>query len=133
MLEQLKKEWKIQRGDIYGLVGGTCGAFVFGMVLVFIILKLDDDPNKTYFCMGTLMAVVGAAVIMLVMRGVTYPMSLQVAISMGRTRREYIFAYLVMSVLLAAVCVAVVWALYAFESWLYPMLYPICVAAGISA
>ena len=66
--------------------------FLFGEILLFLIMFLEDDPG-TWFCMGTVIALVMLLVTTVLFYGVGYTGAFSLALSMNCTRRRFLLDY----------------------------------------
>lgn len=122
MLKQFAMDWKLNRSSFFVLLAIQLGAFLFGAVLVFAIMKLDSDPGA-WFCMGTLMAAIALAGITLLCYGFGYAQEFNVALSMGRTRAAFMGAYALRTVLQLLAGYVLLLGLYRLELAVYPLLF----------
>ena len=63
--------------------------FLFGEILLFLIMFLEDDPGS-WFCMGTVIALVMLLVTTVLFYGVGYTGAFSLALSMNCTRRRFL-------------------------------------------
>lgn len=66
--------------------------FLFGEILLFLIMFLDDNPGP-WFCMGTAIALVMLLVTTVLFYGVGYTGAFSLALSMNCTRRRFVLGY----------------------------------------
>ena len=92
MLQQFSKDLRLHKNSMLGQLLGLVGAFVFGVILVAIIMFTDDDPGS-WFCMGTLIACLVLVAAVLFTSAFSYPQEFMLALSMGRTRKEFLVSY----------------------------------------
>ena len=92
MLQQFSKDLRLHKNSMLGQLLGLVGAFVFGVILVAIIMFTDDDPGS-WFCMGTLIACLVLVAAVLFTSAFSYPQEIMLALSMGRTRKEFLVSY----------------------------------------
>lgn len=92
MLQQFSKDLRLHKNSMLGQLLGLVGAFVFGVILVAIIMFTDDDPGS-WFCMGTLIACLVLVAAVLFTSAFSYPQEFMLALSMGRTRKEFMVSY----------------------------------------
>ena len=122
MLKQFAMDWKLNRSSFFVLLAIQLGAFLFGAVLVFAIMKLDSDPGA-WFCMGTLMAAIALIAVTLLCYGFGYAQEFNVALSMGRTRAAFMGAYALRTVLQLLAGYVLLLGLYRLELAVYPLLF----------
>ena len=92
MLQQFLKDIRLHRNGTLALLLILLGAFVFGVILVALVMTFDDDPGS-WFCMGTLMACLVLVAAALFTSAFGYPQEFMLALSMGRTRKEFMVSY----------------------------------------
>ena len=92
MLQQFSKDFRLHKNGLFALLGVLVAGFLFGAVLVAIIMHTDDDPGS-WFCMGTLMACLVLVAVELFTSAFGYPQEFMLALSMGRTRKEFMLSY----------------------------------------
>lgn len=98
MFQQFSKDIRLQKNSILYLLAFLLGAFVFGMVMVFIIMSIEDDPGA-WFCMGTLIAALVLVAAEVFISAFGYPQEFMLALSMGRTRKDFLFSYYLRQIL----------------------------------
>jgi len=98
MLQQLSKDIRLHKTGFLALLGIQIGAFLFGMVMVAIIMATDEDPGS-WFCMGTLMASLVLVAVGLFTGAFSYPQEFMLALSMGRTRKTFMVSYYLRTIL----------------------------------
>ncbi len=123
MLQQFKKDFRLNCKTFLILQTGLLGAFLFGVILVTIIMNVDDDPGS-WFCMGTLLACVVLCFVSLTSYAFGYFQEFQLALSMGRGRMAFLGAYALRLVIHFAVGYAIILGLHQLELALYPVLFP---------
>ena len=79
-------------GSFFGNLLLIVLGFLFGEILLFLIMFLEDDPG-TWFCMGTVIALVMLLVTTVLFYGVGYTGAFSLALSMNCTRRRFILDY----------------------------------------
>ena len=79
-------------GSFFGNLLLIVLGFLFGEILLFLIMFLDDDPG-TWFCMGTVIALVMLLVTTVLFYGVGYTGAFSLALSMNCTRRRFLLDY----------------------------------------
>lgn len=121
MLTQLKKELHIHLKDIAVKLIIPVGVFLVGVVMVILIMA--TDPGDDWFCMGTLLALIFTVAINIII-GFSYCSEFMLALSMSRTRKEFILTYFFRQLLIQAVGYLMVLLLHRAELALYSVLYP---------
>ena len=79
-------------GSFFGNLLLIVLGFLFGEILLFLIMFLDDNPGS-WFCMGTTIALVMVLVTTVLFYGVGYTGAFSLALSMNCTRRRFILDY----------------------------------------
>ena len=79
-------------GSFFGNLLLIVLGFLFGEILLFLIMFLEDDPG-TWFCMGTVIALVMLLVTTVLFYGVGYTGAFSLALSMNCTRRRFLLDY----------------------------------------
>lgn len=123
MLRQLITDLKLNKQEFLVTFLMELGGFLFGVILVNIIMRVDDDPGS-WFCMGTLLALVMGLVMLFFLGGFGYSGEFQLALSMGRTRGAFMGSYALRLVLRAIAAYAAVLVFYRVELAIYPVLFP---------
>ena len=116
------KHWKVNRSGMLMMLAFQLGLFLMGVVMVLgINAFLNDDQD--YAAIGGMMALMATLFGGLV-RGSGGMNRYRMAVSMGQTRRSYMLADPVVTVLNTVIGIAFAWLLNKFEIWLYGILYP---------
>ena len=79
-------------GSFFGNLLLIVLGFLFGEILLFLIMFLEDDPGS-WFCMGTVIALVMLLVTTVLFYGVGYTGAFSLALSMNCTRRHFLLDY----------------------------------------
>lgn len=79
-------------GSFWGLLLMIAAGFVFGEILLFLIMYTDSDPGP-WFCMGTVFALILLLVTTILFYGISYTSEFSLALSMGCTRRRFVLQY----------------------------------------
>ena len=79
-------------GSFFGNLLLIVLGFLFGEIMLFLIMFLEDDPG-TWFCMGTVIALVMLLVTTVLFYGVGYTGAFSLALSMNCTRRRFLLDY----------------------------------------
>ena len=79
-------------GSFFGNLLLIVLGFLFGEILLFLIMFLEDDPGS-WFCMGTVIALVMLLVTTVLFYGVGYTGAFSLALSMNCTRRRFLLDY----------------------------------------
>lgn len=123
MLQQLKRLWSLQKRDYAIYVPVVLGLYLFGVALFSLILRFSEEET-TYFYLGTIMGLGGLALVIFLKHGFIGNIQFQLAISMQQTRRQYLAADLLYSVLELAAGYVLMRGLYQVEIGLYHWLFP---------
>lgn len=86
-----------------------------------------DKEADSWFCLGTMMALVATTILVLFIGGFGYSGEFQLAIAMGRTRGAFMGSYALRLLLQIGVSYLLALALYRVELAVYPLFFP---AAG---
>lgn len=79
-------------GSFFGNLLLIALGFLFGEILLFLIMFLDDNPGS-WFCMGTAIALVMLLVTTVLFYGMGYTGAFSLALSMNCTRRRFLLDY----------------------------------------
>lgn len=123
MLQQFILDWKLNKKSFFAMLAVLPCIFLFGFVMVLLIMTQDEDPGS-WFCMGTMLAAVALCFLSLLTYAISYFQQMQLALSMGRRRKDFLAAYALRMVLFLVVGYAVVLALYQMEIALYSSFFP---------
>jgi len=97
--------------------------FLVGLTMVLIINTfLNEDPD--YACMGTMFVLCGTAVGVFARGNLSGCTRFSLAVSMGQTRRSYLFFDSLITLLTGLLGVAAAWCAYQVENRLYAAIYP---------
>lgn len=122
MLQQFSKDIRLHKSGLFTLLGMLMIAFLFGVILVAVIMYTDDDPGS-WFCMGTLMACLVLVACSLFLTAFSYPQEFMLALSMGRTRKAFMASYCLRLFLQLLVGWLLVLVLYQIELKSYTLMY----------
>ncbi len=119
---ELKRNFSLSWDVFLFQLVSMLGAFLFGVLLVTLIVKLGGE--STWICLGTVIAM-GAMVIFTVIVGLTsYLVEFRICLSMGGTRRGFLLYYALRQVLTLAVSYVFIRLLYMGECALYGAVFP---------
>ena len=116
------KHLKANRDGVWIMLMFQAGLFLFGFLIVVCINAFVND-ERDYAAIGSMMALM-AIVFGGLVRGSGGAARYRTAVSMGSTRRSYMLADPVVTVLNCLVGVGFAWVLNKFELWVYTLLYP---------
>lgn len=122
MLKQLKIDLKLYEEDYMALPVLIPGVFLFGVGLLCLIMFTVNNDGS-WVTMGTLMAF-GCLIFFAVLFFSKYYQEFMIALSMGRTRKGFLFSYAMRSLLWLALGYAMVLVLYRVELMLGARLFP---------
>lgn len=123
MLKQFTIDLKLQKSVFLVNLAAELGGFLFGFLIVNLVMRLDDDPGS-WFCMGTMMALVVSVVFVFFYGSFGYSGEFQVAIAMGRTRMAFMGSYALRLLMQLLADYVVLLGLYHLELAVYPLLFP---------
>lgn len=121
MLNQLKMDLKIHSKSTFGKALIPLLGMAMGMFMVWLILSTEEETF--FFCMGTLIAFMVLILVSLIWC-MYFPQESMLALSMGRTRKEFLFSYTVRNILSQGLSYLLVLLCYGIELTVYPLLYP---------
>lgn len=113
MLKQLKLDLKLYKNDLWIALAIIAILFAFSFGLVTVIMFTLDDP-ESWVTMGTFGALFGL-IFYVIFYFIRYSQQFLLALSMGRTRNEFLFSYAVRSLLYLALGYGLVLVLYRVE------------------
>lgn len=122
MFRQLYLDLRVHKSDFLVAILVELGGFLFGMLLLCVLMNLDEDPGS-WFCMGTIMALL-VCLIFALLSSFGYQAEFQLALSMGRTRAAFLGAYALRLLLRLAASYALALIFYRVELALYPHFFP---------
>lgn len=123
MLRQFLLDCKLHfKGTFLVQLLAELGGFLFGVIMVNLIMRVDDDPGS-WFCMGTVMAMIVFLLFTLIYGAFGYHNEFQLALSMGRTRTAFMGSYALRLLLQLVVGYALVLGMYHFEVAIYSQLF----------
>lgn len=122
MLKQLKTDIKLHKSDLIVPLVLVATAFAVGFGLCALIMFTDVEPGS-WFPMGALMGLfcMGMAAIVF---SFTMAQEFSLALSMGRTRKDFLGAYALRTLLWQVLCYGLLLVLYRVELALGYFLYP---------
>lgn len=113
MWKQFKTDIKLHKSGLIVPPAMVAGCMAMGFGMCALIMFTDEDPG-TWFPMGTVMGLFSLAVAAVVM-SLTMAQEFSMALSMGRTRKEFLGAYALRTALWQALSYCLVLALYRVE------------------
>lgn len=124
MVQQLKKDIGLNRRFFLLQAGIQLVCFLVGLGVALVIM-LGEEPDS-WFCMGTLFSWLVLMIMSYFGESITYPREFMLALSMGRTRKGFMGAYYLRSVLQLLTGWVVVLALHRVELAVYQHLFHQC-------
>lgn len=122
MVKQLISDFKIHKKSHLLSFLVLPGSFLVGLVLLVILMEVPEGPGS-WVCFGTMIAM-GMTAIYTIMLYMYYHQELMLALSMGRTRREFILSYTVRKFLWLVVAYVLLLVFSRVEAALYTAWYP---------
>lgn len=122
MFQQFIKDMKVNRGNFLGMLLIIPITFLIGMAVVFGIMHADETADS-WFCMGTLISLMFLGLGSLFF-GLFYHNEFMVALSMGRTRREFMAAYFARRLLWFLCAYVLLLGCYRLEQAVYAHAFP---------
>lgn len=123
MLEALKKQFAVQWKDWMGVAVVIPCTWVGGLVMYFIITRLDSDVTG-YFSMGTLIAIFCTVLCVGIMGTLQLGVYFNMEVSMGCTRRRFFLSHYVVSFVFCFFYLGLVILLNLAEKYIQEQLYP---------
>lgn len=84
--------WKLERKNLVGMLGVLAGMWLFGFILCAIIMYKSEDAVD-YALLGSFVMIVAWALVNMFCGAFSLEKEFGMAVSMGRTRQEFIFCY----------------------------------------
>lgn len=122
MVTELKRNFSLSWDVFLVSTLSTLGAFLFGMVLALLIIKLGEET--TWFCMGTLLAMFAIMMFTVIVGLTNYSVEFRMCLSMGGTRRGFLVYYALRQVFTLAVDYLLIRLLHIGECGLYGVIFP---------
>lgn len=116
------KHLKVNRSGVPIMLAFQLGLFLMGLLIV-VVINATVNEDRDYAAIGSMMALMATLFGGLV-RGSGAMNRCRMAVSMGHTRRSYMLADPVITMLNTLVGIVFAWLLNRFELWLYSVIYP---------
>ena len=116
------KHLKVNRSGVLIMLAFQLGLFLMGLLIV-VVINATVNEDRDYAAIGSMMALMATLFGGLV-RGSGAMNRCRMAVSMGHTRRSYMLADPVITMLNTLVGIVFAWLLNRFELWLYSVIYP---------
>lgn len=121
-MKGIYERWKLQKQSLLLMLGFVAGAWLFGTILVAVIMKIVKGVED-YPLLGSVMGLIVWAACTLFYGMMTLEKSFCMAVSMGRSRKEFLLSYWIISTINTIIEVAVILLLDGIErllaAWLY--------------
>ena len=121
MIKQFCKDMKLGSTSLALCLFVTILSYLMGFGFVCLICNAADA--EIWLCMGTMITQI-LLVIFIIMSGIGYHSEFMLALSMGRTRKEFMGSYALRQILSIGVCYLLIQVLYRVEMAVYPLLFP---------
>ena len=122
MFKQLLSTMKLHKQTPLGIVLCEVFAFLLGFGLVCLVLTTDTTTDS-HVTLGTIFALAGLVIYFFV-GAFTYVQDFNLAISMGKTRREFLITHVLEQLLCVAAGYALLLLLSLLEGQLYGLMFP---------
>ena len=116
------KHLKVNRDGVLVMLIFQAALFVLGFLIV-VCINAFVNEDRDYAAIGSMMALI-ATVFGGLVRGNGGAYRYRTAVSMGQTRRSYMLADPILTMMNSVVGIAFAWLLNRFELWVYTLLYP---------
>lgn len=123
MIKRISDIWKLNLSELYIMLGTVLGCGILGMIMTFIIVRLDDTVTS-YAPLGSFMAVLLSLLFGLLVGIFTYGNLFNTAVAFGCTRKEFIVANGIVSLINTVIDVVLVAVIYLIENAVGKILYP---------
>lgn len=114
MLKQFIIDMKLKKDNFLVQLFAAVFGFMVGFGILCAIMFLDGDAEK-WFCLGTLVALFALVMCAVIFYGLAYRQELNLALSMGRTRRQFVCAYVLRQLVYLVAGYVLVLLLYRLE------------------
>ncbi len=122
MIKRIKDIWKLSISELYITLGTAFACGFFGIILTLVIVRLDDTVT-TYAPLGSFLAVIFSLLFSLIFGAFAYGNLFNTAVTFGCTRKEFITASGITSLLNVAIDAVAVIVIYLIENALGKILY----------
>lgn len=123
MVTAIKRQLKVWYSDWFIMVLVILGCGVFGKVL-FQIIALTDKEMMEHFPLATLLAAIGAVMFCGIMAAVQMPLSFNMEVSLGCTRKHFVGSFYAAMLVCSVICWAVVLVIGVIENAMNAAMYP---------
>ncbi len=101
----IKNEWKIQKSVLVQELAIVCGAFLLGE-LIWTVLSVTLVKDEGWFPMGSVFLIIGLAIVLFCVGG-QFTLGFGNAVTMSRTRKQFLLGHYVISMVCLTACVLV--------------------------
>ena len=101
----IKNEWKIQKSVLVQELAIICGAFLLGE-LIWTVLSVTLVKDEGWFPMGSIFLIIGLAIVLFCVGG-QFTLGFGNAVTMSRTRKQFLLGHYVISMVCLTACVLV--------------------------
>ena len=121
MLKQFQKDMKLSYSSLVLVL--MLAVFSFAGGIAFVSLICSGTDAEDWFCMGTMITLL-MTVLFGALSGLSYHSEFMLALSMGRTRKEFMVSYTLRQILTFAVAYLMIHVIYRAEMAIYPLMFP---------
>lgn len=119
-MRELKKQFCLRRDEMLLILGMELGAFIFGEILLGIVMFVQNEEEPVPVGMSMVLVVLGA---LFVMMGSTLALCFNYGISMCAVRRRFVPAFCAFSYLEFLLGAGIAYPLYHLERWIIRTFY----------
>lgn len=130
MKKQLKMAWKFHSDSV---IGSLVLEFVFSLVgvVVSLLVIFSEDAATAWISGASAMALAGLT-FMSLFSAITYQQEFMQALSMGRTRKEFMTYYALYTIIRVVLGYVLVLVIYAVEKSIYPQIFSLPESAEVT-
>lgn len=92
-MKVIYETWKLNKKDLLIILGPMAGAWLFGVIIVAVIMNVPALEAEDYALMGGFMMLIVWVAVNLFVGAFTLEKQFGMAVSMGRSRKEFILTY----------------------------------------
>lgn len=123
LFRTFKQVFRIYKQDILSYILFPAVGAIIGIVIVYVIMAADGS-GEDYGKLGTMFALLLGAIIIFFGEIFYFQQEFNMAISMGKTRKDFIPAKYILSFIKCALCLAVILFINRLEDFIYTAVYP---------
>ena len=124
MWKSVKQELAVQKAMLYWNLGVVFVAWMIGVGMMVVVQAVTKGADQSYFCIGTMIALMAVCVISLVVGGMVIYTGFDDAVHMGKTRKRFLPAVSLVLFLFCLSGLVLTALLCKVEAAVYGMLYP---------